>query len=81
MKVRVKLFAAAKEFAGKDELTIDVPDGATVADLRKAVATAMPRLDRIMSHSLWAVGSEYVSETTKLREDSDVALIPPVSGG
>ncbi len=30
MKVRVKLFAVAKELAGRDEVTIDVPTGATI---------------------------------------------------
>ena len=29
MKVRVKLFAVAKELAGRDELAIDLPAGAT----------------------------------------------------
>ena len=42
MKVRVKLFAVAKELAGRDELAVEVPDGATVADLRSAIADRMP---------------------------------------
>jgi molybdopterin synthase catalytic subunit/molybdopterin synthase sulfur carrier subunit len=81
MKVRVKLFAAAKEVAGCDELAIDLPPGAKVADLRAAVVDLMPGLQAIVRHSMWAVGSEYVRDDTKLSEQSDVALIPPVSGG
>jgi sulfur-carrier protein len=81
MKVRVKLFAVAKELAASDELVIDVPAGATIADLRAATVAAVPALERIIPHSLWAIGTEYVRDSTKLDETSDVALLPPVSGG
>ena len=81
MKVRVKLFAVAKELAGSDALEIDLADGAIIAELRAAVVEAVPDLVKIVPHSLWAVGSEYVREDTKLNETSDVAMIPPVSGG
>ena len=81
MNVRVKLFAAAKELARADTLVIDVADAATVSQLRAAVVAKVPALDKIVAHSLWAVGSEYVSDDLKLNEQSDVALIPPVSGG
>jgi len=81
MKVRVKLFAAAKELVGRDTLEIEVPAGATIASVRAALIAAVPELDRIVSHSLWAVGAEYVSHNTPITEQSDLALIPPVSGG
>jgi molybdopterin converting factor small subunit len=81
MKVRVKLFAVAKELAGRDVLAVDLPNNATIADLRKAVVDAVPALKEVVPHSLWAIGSEYVLDDTKLNEYSDIALIPPVSGG
>jgi molybdopterin synthase catalytic subunit len=81
MRVRVKLFAVAKELAHRDSLEVDLPQDATVADLLQAVLTVAPALSRIVPHSLWAVDSEYVTEDTRLGEGSEVALIPPVSGG
>jgi molybdopterin converting factor subunit 1 len=81
MKVRVRLFAAAKEAAGSDELTVELPDHAAIADLRAAIIASQPQLQQIVSHSLWAVGTEYVDDSTLLTKDSDIALIPPVSGG
>jgi molybdopterin converting factor subunit 1 len=81
MNVRVKLFAVAKELAGCDELTIDLPQGATVGDLRAAVMSTSPMLARIVPHALWAVGVKYANDDTPLNEQSEVALIPPVSGG
>jgi molybdopterin converting factor subunit 1 len=81
MKIRVKLFAVARELAGRNELTLDLPDGATVRDLRDAVTATSPALSRIVPHALWAVNAEYATTDTQLTEQSEVALIPPVSGG
>jgi molybdopterin converting factor small subunit len=81
MKVRVKLFAAAKELTRSDTLEVELPPGATIDDLRRAAVIAAPALETLMSHSLWAVNSNYVSGDTVLNETSDVAMIPPVSGG
>ena len=81
MKVRVKLFAVAKELAGCDELSVVLPDVATIRDLRGAIVIVAPALARIVPHALWAVGADYANDDTPLNEQSEVALIPPVSGG
>ena len=81
MNVRVKLFAVAKELVGGDELTLDVRNGATLSDVRQAVAVKYPQLANILPHALWAVDTEYANDSTVLSEHSDIALIPPVSGG
>ena len=44
MMVWVKLFAAAKQRAGTQVTNFVFPEGATVADLRKALATEFPTL-------------------------------------
>jgi molybdopterin converting factor subunit 1 len=81
MNVRVKLFAAAKDLAGQDVVTVEVADGATIADIRESLQIAKPALSKIIPHALWAVDTQYASETTPITEQSEVALIPPVSGG
>ena len=81
MTARVKLFAVARERHGNDELLVDLPPNATVADLKRAVATTSPALAKILPHALWAVNAEYATDTTPITEKSEIALIPPVSGG
>lgn len=81
MTVRVKLFAVARERVGNDELLVDLPPSATVADLKRAVATTSPALATILPHALWAVNAEYATDTTPITDKSEIALIPPVSGG
>jgi MoaE-MoaD fusion protein len=57
-------------------LEIDVPDGATVADV-------WPRLElgEEPSGLLYARNRAYVERTDALRAGDEVAVIPPVSGG
>lgn len=81
MKVRVRLFAVARELAGAESLELDLPEGATVTELRAALALHTPELARVLSHVLFAVGSDYVRDNAVLSPDSEVACIPPVSGG
>jgi molybdopterin converting factor subunit 1 len=81
MKVQVKLFAAARELAGSDKLELEIAERATLAELRMAIAKEFPALQKILPHTLWAVDAEYARENTKINERSEIALIPPVSGG
>jgi len=81
MRVRVKLFAVARESAGQGDVEIAVPDGATVAQLRQALAAAVPALADVLPHALLAVDAQFADDTTIVTEQSELALIPPVSGG
>jgi molybdopterin converting factor subunit 1 len=81
MLVRVKLFAVAKERAGQETLTVELPAGATIANLRDAIKTQHPALAQILPHALWAVDTAYANDQTPITENSEIALIPPVSGG
>jgi molybdopterin converting factor small subunit len=81
MTIRVRLFAAAKELVGGDELPVDVAEGARISDVRRAVEAAAPQLRTILRHSLWAVDAAYAGSDTPVHMHSEVALIPPVSGG
>lgn len=60
---------------------MDLVDGATIADLREALAANAPRLSKIMPQLLFAVGTRYADDKTPLVAGAEVACIPPVSGG
>jgi molybdopterin converting factor subunit 1 len=81
MTIVVRLFAAARELAGRSEAAIDLPAEATVGDLRRELERQVPALAALTRRSLVAVNSEYASEDSRLSAADDVALIPPVSGG
>ena len=81
MSCRVKLFAVAQQLAGCRELTLELRDGATVAELRAGLAAQVPALAPLLPQMLFAVDAEYVQDETPLRAEADIACIPPVSGG
>ncbi len=81
MHVRVQLFAVARQRAGRPVVEVDLPDGATVADLRAAIAEALPSLAALLDTIRFAVNADYADDTTLIPPGADLAVIPPVSGG
>jgi molybdopterin converting factor subunit 1 len=81
MRVTILYFAAARERAGVSSETIDVPDGATAAQALARVCEQHPALEALASKLRLAVDQDFAPPDRKLREGSEVALIPPVSGG
>jgi molybdopterin converting factor subunit 1 len=81
MKVRVKLFAVARQRAGRDWIEVDLPAAATVRQLRGALVEQCPPLADVIPHVRFAVNSEYAPDAAAIPASAEVALIPPVSGG
>ena len=80
MIVSVRLFAGLRERAGRDRLELELPEGATVAELLAAMATTPvgaigPR------ECVVAVNREYATGEHAVAAGDEVALVPPVSGG
>ena len=81
MKFELKLFAAAKEVVGQGLVEVELPDGATVADLRCWLGERHPALAPLLGSTTFAVDAQYATDATPLTDGADVACIPPVSGG
>ncbi len=81
MNTIVLLFAGARELVDRSETSLELPEGATVAQLRKALQEKHPQLQPLLAHALFAIDNEYASDDSRLPEGAEVACIPPVSGG
>jgi molybdopterin converting factor subunit 1 len=81
MQISVRLFARARDIAGADALTVEVPPGATVADLKKQLAVQCPALAALLERSALAVNDEFAGDAFPLPPAAEIALLPPVSGG
>jgi sulfur-carrier protein len=81
VRVRVRLFALARQLAGRDVVETELQAGATIADVRNELELQVPQLPELLKHSVFAVDDRYVSDDFVLSADDDVACIPPVSGG
>lgn len=81
MKVHIRLFAGLHDLLGERNVTLELRDGATVADLRDQLSREYPVVTPYLPTLVCAVDEEYAAADHALREGDDVALIPPVSGG
>lgn len=81
MELKVRLFALYRERAGGSTVSVSVPDGATVADLKDEVRKQLPNLAPPEVNIVVAVNTDYADSDVVLRPGDDVCLIPPVSGG
>ena len=81
MELTVRLFALYRERAGVREFPLELPSGATVADLTDAVRARYPRLAPPDVKIVVAVNADYAEPEDVLNPGDGVCLIPPVSGG
>jgi molybdopterin converting factor subunit 1 len=81
VRVVIRLFALAKDRAGRAELDLELSEPATVADLRRALASAHPELAPLIPNLMIAVNAEYAGDSQAIPPSAEIAAIPPVSGG
>jgi molybdopterin converting factor subunit 1 len=82
MRVKIRLFALAKERAGQSELLLDVAEPATVAALKRALASSSAALAPLVPQLMIAIDAEYADDDQRvIPPGAEVAAIPPVSGG
>jgi molybdopterin synthase catalytic subunit len=78
MIVRILPFGILKESLGR-ELAVDLPNEATVDQLLGFLGVTAPNLES-MGIAV-SVNAEYATRDHVLRENDEVGLLPPVSGG
>ncbi|MBB4635707.1 molybdopterin converting factor subunit 1 [Longimicrobium terrae] len=81
MNVRTLFFASYRDLAGTDELALELPAGARVADLVGRLRARGDALARLPESLVVAVNMDYAPLSTELRDGDEVAFIPPVAGG
>jgi molybdopterin synthase catalytic subunit len=81
MKIKVKFFAILRERAGAGEISKEINDGSTIAQLWQSLQEDYPKLAGPTFRLLYAVNQNYVTPEQVLNDGDEVAIIPPVSGG
>ncbi len=62
-------------------MELDLPEGATVGQLRSRLAAEIPQLAGLIEHVTFAVNAHYASDASPIPAGAEIACIPPVSGG
>ncbi len=80
MNVRVRLFASLREIFKSPYLEVELPDGATVADLVEVIREEAPHLGRGGRFHV-TINKDFVDMDATLHDGDEVAIFPPVGGG
>jgi len=81
MRVRVRLFASLREAAGRDQLDLDLPEGATAEAAWARLVESHPVLAARRASLAVAVNRAYQRFDAPLAGGDEVVFIPPISGG
>jgi MoaE-MoaD fusion protein len=81
MRVKVQLFARLRELAGRGEASVEVPAGARVDDVWRALTVAHPDLAPFGRAVSCAINADFAQRSSPVGEGDEIAFLPPVSGG
>lgn len=81
MIITVLFFAQVREHAGRDRQTLELPKGSLVVDALAALEREHPALAALRPHLAVAVDQRLARLDAPLTHGSELALLPPVSGG
>jgi molybdopterin converting factor small subunit len=81
MIVRIRLGSSLARFAPAPLLKLELPDGATVADLYDCLSARTPELAPALASALPVLGGTHVERSRTLSPGEEIALLTPVAGG
>jgi molybdopterin converting factor small subunit len=81
IRVTMRLFAQYAELLGIQQLDIELPQGATVADAVSALRRQVPAAAQLPQRPLAARNLTHVLPTQRLTDGDELALLPPLAGG
>jgi molybdopterin converting factor small subunit len=79
VQIQIQYFSHLRDLNGP--VSIDLPEGATVADLLEILFGQDPKLAAWDKHLLIAAGTHWVQRDYAIRSGDTISLMPPVQGG
>jgi len=81
VSIRVLFFGAARDVVAANQLDLSLDAPATVSSAFQNLIARFSQLERFGRSLLFAVNQEYATPDTLLKENDELAVFPPVSGG
>lgn len=81
MRITLLLFASYRDLAGRDQVVLELPPGASAVHAVEALRQRGGALTALPAHPVVAVNQRYAALDTSLADGDEVALLPPVAGG
>ena len=78
--IQVKFFASCRDLVGESAITITA-DISTTSELITLLLAKYPELQNGIGEVSLAVNKQYIDGSCDLKNNDEVALLPPMSGG
>lgn len=79
--IKVLFFATLRARTGTSSIEMDLPENASVRDLKRRLIQVFPGLESLLGSTLVSVNREFAFDGDIIPQGAEVALFPPVSGG
>ncbi|MCD8413795.1 MoaD/ThiS family protein [Tenacibaculum dicentrarchi] len=80
MNITVLLFGIATDLIGNSSLEVVLPINCSVSHFKELLVKQHPELENMSSFAV-AINESYAQDDIIIKENSTIAIIPPVSGG
>ncbi len=80
MEIDIILYGIARDIIGATSYSMKIGEGSTVDELLNNLKNEFPKLS-LLTSLLIAVNDEYATMEYVIKENDEVVIIPPVSGG
>jgi molybdopterin synthase catalytic subunit/molybdopterin converting factor small subunit len=81
VKITIQFFSFLRQQTGQNELTLNLPDGSTVAAALAQLYDQFPQLKEVEKTTLIAIGMEFATRLSRLHDGDVLSLMPPLQGG
>jgi molybdopterin synthase catalytic subunit len=81
MNIHILYFATFRDLTGLKEEDINIPNAATVLELKNYLVQRYPSVEKALPTSVVAINREFAFDDDLLKAGDEVAIFPPVSGG
>jgi len=80
-QITVLFFATMRDHTGERRITLQVPEGCTVGELKTLIGERYPRAQGALEATLVSINREYAFDEDVIPAGAEVAFFPQVSGG
>lgn len=81
MRVNVLFFGQLKDIVGQAQESVELPENTSLGAVFDHYADRHPRMRELASSIVLAINHQFSAPTATVREDDEIAFLPPVSGG